>query len=151
MTIFDIVILLLLAIILYFVLKVGIVVLFVVLIIMVIYYLFAALTGTNNTNNTYSTYSTYSTEQFQNVPYPIHPYIKRPNEIVQTNQDWYIPVQKYFDISVNGYPDDETKICMTPSKISEYCVHKRLQENGDLECAIENCSIPGSISGNAAF
>lgn len=57
---------------------------------------------------------------------------------------WYIPMQDYFDKSVNGYVLTNH---MLPVQTSEYCFHQKMKETGDFIRALNECDIPGKISG----
>jgi hypothetical protein len=67
---------------------------------------------------------------------------------------WYIPAHEYLNNWINGSPTSEggTMIvpdsCIIPPSTSEYCVNKRMQEDGNLDLAIYNCTVPATIPDN---
>lgn len=130
MTINDLFYIICIAVIAFFLLKIGIVILIIAIIIAALYYLF---------NGT--TTATYTNEGFNLAP---NAPIQYPQYNVEA-QPWYVPVQEYLDKQVNGYPLNATT-CEVPQSVSEYCVHKRMQETGDLNSSIARCTVPGSMS-----
>lgn len=105
MSLSQIIWIIVIAIILFFLLKVGVAILIVVIIVAAIYFLFSRLTAPANTYR----YETYL---------PINNYIAPWNYNQQYTHDkidkinypgeyWYVPVQKYYDITVNGYNENK--------------------------------------------
>lgn len=61
---------------------------------------------------------------------------------------WYIPKHEYLKSWMNG-PDPAIKTnpkCTIPSSTSEYCVNKFIQNTGNLDLAINSCTLPPKIS-----
>ena len=64
---------------------------------------------------------------------------------------WYIPAHEYLNRWMNGpdglvVPDG----CIVPPHTSEYCVNERVQETGNLDAAIAQCTVPSSVSESCA-
>ena len=60
---------------------------------------------------------------------------------------WYIPAHQYMNRWMNGSEERSfPNACVVPPSVSEYCVNTRVQETGDINEAILNCTIPASIS-----
>ena len=57
---------------------------------------------------------------------------------------WQEPIQRDEYVVYDSAP------CQIPSSVSEYCVHKRLQEGYDLDFAIEQCIPSTPSSANCA-
>lgn len=156
------------AILVYFALKIGIVLLIIAIVFLVIYFILSNVSAaTYNPPPSYgpyyerfSEYATNGMESFENqgeIP------LLRAAAALQTRYDLvnrgaihpvqpaalqtrYDPVQNYFNEKVNDRVWTDGKI---PTSTSEYCVHRRLQETGDLDYSMQLCQVPGRAS--AAF
>jgi hypothetical protein len=139
------------AIVAYFLLKVGVVILIIVIIFVVIYYIV-------NKTITYSSQQNHDYEEFQFFPV-IHYYpdlqfdtsqefgnINDPDPTRYHDNYWYMPIHNYYNEKQNGYIAPKT--CVIPQSISEYCVNKHIQQFGDLNMAISKCTIPSKTSTN---
>ena len=143
MTFSELVFWIIVAIIAFFLFKVGLVILIIVIVLIVLYYIF---------NRTVSptppvVYSPYYEGYNQVLTYtdPYSQYLEQ--QTFEQNNDWYIPVQDYYDEKQNGYILRES-FNVSPST-SEYCVNKQLQQTGNLELAISKCQVPAKSSGLA--
>lgn len=105
-----------------------------------IYYIIKAIT--RNNNNTY--YEYFKT--------PYYPPTSTTVSIYQGNTDqysgdnWYEPVQQYFDVSANGYSDRANDGYELPSHVSEYCFHKKIAETGDFGTAVASCTLASPLA-----
>lgn len=136
----------LMALIIFFLFKVGIAILIVALIIGAIYYIYNAFTRPRPViYEYYKQLDTYTPRHNINSPADYYP--QQFNSTEYPSEYWYIPAQEYFDITVNNYPSQPTA-CHLPSKISEYCVDKHIKETGDLNLAISKCTHHPTISAN---
>jgi len=62
---------------------------------------------------------------------------------------WYIPAHEYLNNWMNGDAGlDVPNGCIVPPSTSEYCVHKKVQETGNLDQSIAECTVPPTISGS---
>lgn len=140
MTINDIIYIILVGVIIFFLLKVGLAILIVAIVICAIYYLFSAVST-----------PVYTYEQFKPTYEPgrfvaMMPTVPNTEPSGYVNDSWYGPVQQYYNISVNDNPNNDS-YCIVPGSTSEYCVHKQVQETGNLGLAMSRCRLPQSTSG----
>jgi len=47
-------------------------------------------------------------------------------------------------------PSTSNSSCVVPPRISEYCVHNQINQNGNLDQAIRSCVVPSSVSESCA-
>jgi hypothetical protein len=143
------------AIIAYFLLKVGLAILIIAIILVVIYYII-------------NSFATHSSQPFNNINYEeFYIYPNLPCDPDQFGYDmeqkeaigrmpmgydnyWYIPIHDYFDEKQNGPAVCVPSTCDIPQSISEFCVNKHMQHFGDLDMAISKCTIPPKTSASCA-
>lgn len=78
---------------------------------------------------------------------------------VRRNGDyWYVPAYQYLNTWVNGPQTAEVMdgrvinnlgipdSCITPATISQSCVNQRIQNSGNLDQVISDCSTPAKVS-----
>lgn len=116
MTLGQIIFWILVIILLIIVFKISIVIFWIILIIAIIYFIIRAIKSSQN-------------ESYH------------PTDINSTNVP-FVMVQDVTNNNINK-PDQDY---LDSFHISEYCVHKRLQEGNDLNYAIAHCSLPQSES-----
>ena len=138
------------AVIAYFLLKVGLVILIIVIVLIVLYYIFDQ-PATNTISYPYHEYyqqiypnsffNNYNNNYDANIPF--HNY----------NDNWYVPVQQYYNEkqNLNYYYEPFDEVSNMPPSVSEYCVNKHLQETGDLVAAISKCQVPVKTSPSAIY
>ncbi|XWV25734.1 ferrichrome outer membrane transporter [Tupanvirus soda lake] len=150
------------AIIAYFIFKVGLAILIIVIVIIVLYYIFNSFNNTNNAAQAYDTYYegyesafpvSYSNPYFGNPQTIQYAIIQLPEQQELGNDTrhgdyWYMPVQDYYDEKQNSYI--VPKSCEVPQSISEYCVNKQMQQTGNMDLAISRCNVPTKTSVNCA-
>lgn len=158
MTIGQLLFWIIVAIIAYFLIQISLVILIIAIIVLVIYYIFNAVSNsiTPTRKYTYEGYKPYSLSNLNNYG---RSQIKPDHNKLFQNNNWYIPVQQYYNEKINSMISsnyilpqstlvhENDKLCppFIISSTSEYCVNKQMQETGDLELSISKCGVPGKI------
>ena len=136
MTFTQLLFLIIIAIIAYFLLNIGLTILIIAIVLIVIYYLVNLFISKRN-NNSYNSVM-HRQELFSPTNLPLTLPLSLPN-------DYYIPINEYYreqaSLSSNYH---------VPGSISEYCVNKQLGQHGDLSVAINQCQLPTKISARYA-
>ncbi len=153
--------LIILAILLYFLFKIGIIILIIVIALIVLYYIWDAFFANpqHNYPKNYEgfapvdTTNSFGTVKSTGLANTNDQYLNQTDNLlgVQSGHGNYlhIPMQDYYDDVKNSYyiPDSFD----LPQSTSEYCVSQQVQQTGDLEQAINNCLVPGKTSATYAY
>lgn len=118
MTLNQLIILIIIGIIAYFLFKFSLVILIIAIVLIVIYYI---VYGINKA-------------VYRNTFGPVGPVADKSTD--SDNEVWYPSVEDYHRISLNP-PSPLSSVL--PHKISEHCVHKHLTKSGDLREAMKYC------------
>lgn len=154
MTFNQLIILLIVAILAYFLFKLSLVILIIAIIIIVIYYVISSV---NNEINPGVSYENMGVQHFKQVKScgndkssksSKSPSTKSPTSPTSA-KSWYSPVQAYYQNSPNLAPNSNG----LPDKSSAACVHKCMCETGDLKSALKKCKspMPGNYSPKSKF
>jgi hypothetical protein len=80
------------------------------------------------------------------------PINRGPHPNLRVNDSWYGPVQRYFDVGMNGYgvPADAST-CIVPAHVNPYCVNQQMSIGVTPDEANRTCMIPASTSESCVY
>lgn len=144
MTFGQLIFLIIIAILAFFVLKISMAFLIIVIVIIVVYYLLTIFTTPRSNTYVYAP----TPENFDANIYAQKDYnrniLPTANENINT---LYGPIQEYYDEKINTNIPTSYDV---PSSTSEYCFKKHMEETGDVNSSIANCTVPSKIAARYA-